>query len=329
MRRWTLTVCAALALAAPARTQELSAEERKEGFRPLFDGKDFAGLRFSGGKAKTPPKNWSVADGMIHLSGGGAPHLATEWDYDDFDVRFRWKALRKGYNSGFFVRSGRNVGANQINLAQKACGNLMGGAKGGKAVPELQKEPGEWNEWRVLAVGDSLTFWCNGSKAWTVTGFKTRRGYLGWQAEGAAIDFKDLRIKELGFEPVHFGKAQGWRDQGSTRIADAGAAPLVSDGKADDFVLRLEYRSGSKAALKLPGRAAELSLTDEKLSKLAHPEGRWNFLEVNAVGGKAKLWLNGTMLAGPDLPGSEATALVIAPSGEAAIQNVRIRRVRK
>lgn len=329
MRRWTLTVCAVLALAAPAAAQGISAAERKEGFRPLFDGKDFAGLRFSGGKAKTPPKNWTVADGMIRLTGGGSPHLATEWEYDDFDVRFRWKPHKKGYNSGFFVRSGRNVGANQINLAQKACGNLMGGAKGGKAVPELQKEPGEWNEWRLLAVGTKLTFWCNGTKAWEVTGFKSPRGYLGWQAEGAAIDFKDLRIREIGFETVHFGKAEGWHTQDAALTAAAGAAPLVSAGKAEEFVLRLEYRTGSKAALKLPGRAIELSLDDESLRKHAYPEGRWNYLEVSVTGNKAKLWLNGTVLPGPDLRKTEATALVIAPTGAATIQNVRARLIRK
>jgi hypothetical protein len=46
-------------------------------------------------------------------------------------------------------------------------------------------------------VGDKLTLWCNGTKAWEVTNFKPKKGYLGLQAEGAAIDFKNIRIKEL------------------------------------------------------------------------------------------------------------------------------------
>lgn len=194
MARCTFLLLAAVTCVASA--QDVSEEERKEGFMPLFNGKDFSGWRFGDNLDKIPG-NWRVEDGMIRLSGGGAPHLASAKEYTDFEVRFQWRAQKKGYNSGFFVRSGRSVGANQINLAEKSCGNLMGGTKGGKAVPELQKEPGEWNEWRVLAVGETLTLWCNGKLAWEVTGFKTPRGYLGLQAEGAAIDFKNIRIKEI------------------------------------------------------------------------------------------------------------------------------------
>ena len=61
----------------------------------------------------------------------------------------------------------------------------MGGAKGGVKVPELQKGLEQWNEWRVLAVGDKMTLWCNGKKAWEVTDFKPPRGYLGLQNRGA------------------------------------------------------------------------------------------------------------------------------------------------
>jgi hypothetical protein len=185
----------ARAQAEKSNAQDASQEEE---FTSLFNGKDFAGWRFG----ETPgtdklPANWKVEDGMIRLLGGGSPHLASDKEYADFDLRLEWRAHKKGYNSGLFIRSGRNVSANQINLAQSDAGHLMGGAKGGKAVPELQKNPGEWNDWRVLAVGDRVTLWCNGKQAWDVTGFNTRRGYIGLQAEGAAIDFRNMRIKVL------------------------------------------------------------------------------------------------------------------------------------
>lgn len=171
----------------------------EKGFVPLFNGKDFTGWRFGNEPANMDklPKNWKVEGGMIKLLGGGSPHLASVKEYEDFDVRIQWRAHKKGYNSGFYIRSGKNVGANQINLAQSDCGHLMSNVKGGKKVPELQKPPGEWNDWRVLAQGDKLTLWCNGTKAWEVNNFKPRKGYLGLQAEGHAIDFKNLRIKEL------------------------------------------------------------------------------------------------------------------------------------
>jgi hypothetical protein len=182
-----------------ARAQAVREDEGKEGFVSLFNGKDFTGWRFSDAKPtpETPPPNWKVEDGVIRLSGGNSPHLASEKEYGDFDVRLQWRAMRDRYNSGFFIRSGREVKANQINLSQAAVGKLMSGAEGGDAVPTLQKPVGEWNDWRVVAVGDRVTFWCNGQRAWEVTGFKDRRGYLGLQAEGAPMEFRNIRIKEL------------------------------------------------------------------------------------------------------------------------------------
>ena len=96
------------------------------------------------------------------------------------------------------IRSGKQVGANQINLAYKSEGAFLGGkVQGAKAVGDLQKPAGEWNEWRVLAVGDKLTFWCNGTKAWEGTGLEPEKGYIGLQAEGAALEFQNIRLREV------------------------------------------------------------------------------------------------------------------------------------
>src|ERR1700730_13232564 len=88
----------------PAQGQTLTPEEGKEGFISLFNGKDFSGWRFSDNSAKAD--NWKVEDGVIKLSGGGKPHLASQWDFEDFEIRLEWRAMKvKGYNSGFYIRS--------------------------------------------------------------------------------------------------------------------------------------------------------------------------------------------------------------------------------
>jgi hypothetical protein len=178
----------------------ISEKEKSEGFKPLFNGKDFTGWRFSGGKedGAREAANWKVQDGMILLTGGSEPHLATEQEYADFELRLEWRALRDPYNSGLYIRSGRKVDANQINLAKGKEGDLINGkAKGGKPVPQLQKPAREWNDWRVLVRGDKVTFWCNGQQAWEATGISPARGYIGIQAEGAPIEFRNLRIREI------------------------------------------------------------------------------------------------------------------------------------
>jgi hypothetical protein len=191
-------LAASLCLSLSSLADELSDEERGAGFVSMFNGKDFTGWRFTGDKAADAVTNWKVADGVIQLSGGGNPHLATETEYANFEMRFEWRALKPNYNSGFFIRSGRNLGSNQLNLAKGGEGAFIGGkVTGAKAVDNLQKPSGEWNEWRVLVEGDKVTFTCNGQPAWEATGLKPDKGFIGLQAEGAPMEFRRLRIREI------------------------------------------------------------------------------------------------------------------------------------
>lgn len=178
----------------------ISKEDKEAGFVSMFNGKDFTGWQFDGQESppKMLPDNWKIEDGLIKLSGGGKPHLGTEKAYGDFEMKFEWRSVKDKYNSGFFIRSGRKVGANQLNLAKGSEGAFIGGKLTGSVpVPKLQKPAGEWNEWRVLVVGDKVTFWCNGELAWEGTGIQPKEGHIGLQAEGAALEFRKLRIREV------------------------------------------------------------------------------------------------------------------------------------
>ncbi len=178
----------------------LSKADKDAGFVSMFNGKDFTGWRFEGKESppKELPDNWSVSDGLIKLSGGGKPNLGSAKAYADFEMKFEWRAVKDKYNSGFFIRSGEKVGANQLNLAKGSEGAFIGGKlTGSMPVPKLQKPAGEWNEWRVLVVGEKVTFWCNGELAWEGTGIQPKEGYIGLQAEGAALEFRKLRIREV------------------------------------------------------------------------------------------------------------------------------------
>jgi hypothetical protein len=330
MKRIALVFGAICITCSPLRAQ--SPDEIKDGFVSMFNGKDFSGWRFGNASAfgKTPD-NWSVAEGLIKLKGGGSPHVASQWDYEDFDVRIEWMAHKKGYNSGFYIRSGRAVNANQINLAEKDCGHLIYGVPGGPAVPKLQKPPGEWNEWRVLAVGDKLTLWCNGDKAWELTGFKPARGYVGLQAEGAAIDFKNLRIKELGYTPLNDLKlwrgetgVQGWKQDGDSMVAEADAKPLVREMAAAHFTLRLEYQG--RAALQRGGKTL-VALSDTDIARNANPPKQWNYLEVATEPKGLRIWING--VTATRMTDGGAGELAIVPTEPVALRNVRIRAEKK
>jgi hypothetical protein len=331
MRKSLLVLAAAMVVlaAVPAGAQPLGDEERAAGFVSMFNGTDFSGWRFSESSAlpEALPANWKVEDGVIKLAGGGNPHLGSQWDYEDFEMRFQWRALRDKYNSGYFIRSSRKVGSNQINLASGGEGRFFGGKmNGGKPVPELQKPAGEWNEWRTLVEGDKVTFWCNGRLAWEGTEFATPRGYIGLQAEGAPLEFRALRIREIGFAPLDEAK----QDYG-------------------DYVLRLEWQAetGGEASIALrKGHAAAVRIGEtaegsggvpaaglRPAAKLDNPLGQWNYREIRQAGGKVSVWLNGTTVVNeaelktdPPLPSSGGIGLPAQAKG-IRVANARVKKL--
>lgn len=190
--RRLLAVCLALFAVTSMRGADAD-------FQPLFNGKDFTGWRFSLQKTGDPwPENWKVKDGIISLTGAMRPHLVTAREFADFEMKFEWRAMKEKFNSGFYIRCKPDAGNNQIRVDKGTEGAFLAGKlDGAKAVPTLQKAVGEWNEWRVLVKGGSVTLWCNGKLAWEATGLIPERGHIGLQAEGVPMEFRNLQVREL------------------------------------------------------------------------------------------------------------------------------------
>jgi hypothetical protein len=187
--------------AAARGDDDLSAEEKKQGFVSLFNGKDLTGWRFVGGKSDGAGEapNWVVNDGVIALMGGTEPQLANKREYGHFELRLQWRAVSEKYSGGICIRSNRNLETNEIGLLFGNEGGLINGgdASGARVVPELQGLFGKWNEWRIVARGDRVTLWCNGKKAWDATGVMPAKGLIGLRAEDAAMEFRRIRIREI------------------------------------------------------------------------------------------------------------------------------------
>ena len=64
--------------------------------------------------------------------------------------------------------------------------------------------------------------------AWEVADFKDLRVYLGLQAEGAPMVFRNIRIKEFGY--VGLNDLRKWAGAGGSWKTDGGL--LTTDGKA-------------------------------------------------------------------------------------------------
>ena len=109
------------------------------------------------------------------------------------------------YNSGIFIRNSADGTIwHQCQLTSDG-GYLFGNTPtNGRAEPFMSqaegrcmKPAGEWNTVEVTVRGRTLTVWFNGSVMSEFSGCEMPAGYVALEAEGFAIEFRNLKLKEL------------------------------------------------------------------------------------------------------------------------------------
>ena len=243
---------------------------------PLFNGKDFSGWRF-GPESRMPketPEAWKIREGVIVGNGDGRVILASQWEYEDFELAFDWRALDPSFDADLHVHAGRTLQADPIRMAKGLEGGpqetdrgegqynagprgmIGGGGNNRKAAPELQKPVGEWNTWRLLASGPRFSLECNGKPAWDCRDHVPRRGYVGFRVRKGPIEIKNIRIREIGFKSIMNAKEwevypgfggrgaldDHWKREGRTWIF-SGPGPSIVTRKKDygNYQLRVEF----------------------------------------------------------------------------------------
>lgn len=188
--------------------------------KPLFNGTDFAGWQKADGKPVT--SGWIVKDGaMVRNSPGG--DIWTKGRYGDFVLELEFKTAG---NSGVFVRTDDpkdNVQTGievQVDVPRGKPNRHSVGAIYDLVAPTRENaKKDDWNKLRITAAGGKLTVETNGEPVaemdldrWTqgnknpdgspnkfkaaLKDFK-REGHIGLQDHGAAVMYRNIRIKEL------------------------------------------------------------------------------------------------------------------------------------
>ncbi len=62
---------------------------------------------------------------------------------------------------------------------------------------ELSKGRGEWNHYYIRAINGEVRLWVNGQEVSGGTGCEPSTGYLCLESEGAPVEFRNLRLREL------------------------------------------------------------------------------------------------------------------------------------
>jgi hypothetical protein len=193
-------------------------------WKPLFNGKDFSGWTFDVLDGSPPDTIWNVEDGTLATRGKGksAGVIRTENPYANYTLEFEWRWMNGKGNSGCLIHCstprmmgiwpksievqlgsenagdfwliGETIGVNPEQIAQGKDGkpgrrrlNLTDGA---------EKPLGEWNRMRVIAKGNTIEVFVNGTlvqKGWDAS---VSEGAICLQTEGADIQFRNIRIKQ-------------------------------------------------------------------------------------------------------------------------------------
>ncbi len=158
-----------------------------------------------------PVSQWHVdAVHRVILCDGDRGHewLRYNHPYKNFVLHVEWRYFpvqgKQGYNSGVFVRNNADgsvwyqaqvgnviylFGDNPVDGTVKRF-NLS--AQGKPAKPA-----GEWNALDVRCQGHTITLWLNGALSGTFTNAAQTKGFIGLEAEGYKIEFRNLKLKTL------------------------------------------------------------------------------------------------------------------------------------
>jgi Domain of Unknown Function (DUF1080) len=215
------------------RIKELPVEQREnrppKGFKALFNGKNLDGWK---GLVKDPParakmseaelkaaqvkadedmrKHWRVENGEIVFDGHGQ-NLCTSKDYGDFELLVDWKIPAKG-DSGIYLRGSPQVQIWETNSPgqfnpRDGSGGLYNDEKNPRhPLMSMDKPVGEWNQFRILMVGEKVHVFLNGELVvnnTTLENYWERSkpiypfGAIELQNHGGQLWFKNIYVREI------------------------------------------------------------------------------------------------------------------------------------
>jgi HEAT repeat protein len=199
---------------------ELTAEENKNGFELLFNGKNLD--NWLGNKTDYVVEDNAIA---IYPTGKGNGNLYTEKEYSDFVFRFEFQ-LTPGANNGLGIhtplKGDAAYGGKEIQILDNTApvyANLQPYQYHGSVygiIPAKRgflKPVGEWNEQEVYVKGDRIKVTLNGtvildgdlkkaSRNGTMDkkehpGLHVNKGHIAFLGHGTVVRFRNIRVKDL------------------------------------------------------------------------------------------------------------------------------------
>jgi hypothetical protein len=162
-----------------------------------------------------PVSQWSLDTATGHLvCQGDGGHEWLRWDPElgDFVYHVEWRFTpvpgKKGYNSGIYARNSADARIyHQAQTGDGSGGYLFGMSETKGAVKRFNlskqqtasrvKPAGQWNIFEITCQGHDMTLWVNGAVTNQWHDCEVTRGYVGLEAEGYRIEFRNVKLKPL------------------------------------------------------------------------------------------------------------------------------------
>lgn len=293
-------------------------QAQPEGFEPLFNGKDLSGwwglstedpnqwmalpseelAEKKVASLKDIKKHWRVKDGVLVNDGKGL-FLTTEENYADFALMLEYKTVARA-DSGIYLR-----GIPQVQIwdsteeakfplgADKGSGGLWNNKKnlaGKNPLVRADKPFGEWNQLRILMIGERVTVYLNGKlvvdHARMDNPFNPslplpRTGPIQLQTHGGEIQWRNIFIHEIeteeansiltsknqnGFNSIFDGTSfDGWTGNiesyevvdGTIKCKKHQGGLLYTEKEYSDYSVRFEFKlppgGNNGLAIRYPG----------------------------------------------------------------------------
>ncbi|MAW96960.1 MAG: hypothetical protein CMF33_17270 [Leeuwenhoekiella sp.] len=209
--RLSLVFMVSLQLLSSCKDQQ---HESNEPWQPLFDGESLSGWKQLNGKADYQIEG----DEIVGITKPDTPNsfLTTTQNYRDFILELDYK-VDSTMNSGIQIRSlsnpdyrdGRVHGYQvEIDPSDRAwSAGIYDEARKGWLYPltdnaKAQKafKQGDWNHYRIEAIGDTLKTWINGVEAAHLVDDQTQTGFIALQVHSIGKDEeagKEIRWKNI------------------------------------------------------------------------------------------------------------------------------------
>jgi hypothetical protein len=215
-RLFSFTASLALGTALLCAAESRSAlETDPKGWKDLTPAKGWVRYPIPVTATLSPDNQWRYdpkLKSLICTGDKGHEIFRSARQYTDFIFHVEWRFQRLDgepkYNSGVFVRTSEN--GEYMTQAQIGPGpNVWLFADypvdGKKTRVNLRDQmtaqrvhgPGEWNTYEITVRGPKADLWVNGETIGSMEKIPLAKGYVGLEAEGFYIEFKNVKIKEL------------------------------------------------------------------------------------------------------------------------------------